>query len=95
MHQGPAGFVQDDRKFIYDPDRGTVTMYRLKTDPLELAGIELPEADAARISDEIMAWRKGTIFRPETGGEDRTELFGSWLWKDNGRVSRMKSTGGK
>jgi lipoteichoic acid synthase len=95
MHQGPAGFVQDDRKFIYDPDRGTVTMYCLKTDPLELAGIELPEAQAARISDEIMAWRKATIFRPETSPDDRTELFGSWLWKDNGRVSRMKIAEGR
>ncbi len=95
MHQGPAGFVQDDQKFIYDPDRGTVTMYCLKMDPLELGGIELPETEAAQISSEIMAWRKGTIFRPETSRNGNTELFGSWLWKDNGRVSRMKSTEGK
>jgi arylsulfatase A-like enzyme len=95
MHQGPAGFVQDDRKFIYDPDRDTVMMYCLKTDPLELAGIELPQAEAGKISGEIMAWRKGTIFRPEAGHNGNTELFGAWLWKDNGRVSRMKGAGGK
>jgi arylsulfatase A-like enzyme len=94
MQQGPAGFVQDDRKFIYDPDRDTVTMYCLKTDPLELAGIALPEAQAEKMSSEIMTWRKGTIFRPETGSSERTELFGSWLWKDNGRVSRIKSAEG-
>ncbi len=91
MHQGPAGFVQDDRKFIYNPDHGTVTMYCLKTDPLELAGVELPQAEAEKISDEIMAWRKGTIFRPEPGRSGNTELFGAWRWKDNGRVSRLKS----
>jgi lipoteichoic acid synthase len=94
MHQGPAGFVQDDRKFIYNPDRGTVAMYCLKTDPLELAGVELPEAEAEKISSEIMAWRKGTIFRPEAGRNRHTELFGAWLWKDNGRVSRMKNAAG-
>jgi len=95
MHQGPAGFVQDDRKFLYNPDRDTVLMYYLKTDPLELAGIELPEAEAKKISGEIMAWRKGTIFRPETGPSDHTELFGSWLWKDSGRVSRMRNAAGR
>ncbi|MCL5280550.1 MAG: LTA synthase family protein [Planctomycetes bacterium] len=95
MHQGPAGFVQGDRKFIYDPDRGTVTMYWLKMDPLELAGTELSQAQAQEISDEIMAWRKATIFRPETGRHGNTELFGAWLWKDNGRVSRIKSAEGK
>ncbi len=95
MHQGPGGFVQDDRKFIYDPDRGTVTMYCLKTDPLELAGAELPKEEAEKISGEIMAWRKGTIFRPETVPGGKTELFGSWLWKDNGRVSRMRNAGGR
>ena len=94
MHQGPAGFVQGDRKFIYSPDRDSVMMYCLNTDPLELAGIELPEAEAEKISGEIMAWRKGTIFRPETGRTGNTELFGSWLWKDNGRVSRMKNAEG-
>jgi hypothetical protein len=83
--------VHDDRKLVYDPDRGTVTMYCLKTDPLELAGIELPGEEALRISGEIMAWRKGTIFRPEPGHNGGIELFGSWLWKDNGRVSRVKN----
>jgi lipoteichoic acid synthase len=94
MQQGPAGFVQDDRKFIYNPDRDAVLMYCLKTDPLELAGIELPQGQAEKIRDEIMAWRKGTIFRPETGQSDKVELFGAWLWKDNGRVSRMKDAEG-
>lgn len=92
MQQGPAGFVQNDRKFLYDPDRDSVTMYRLKADPLELSGIELPKGEAARIANDIIAWRKGTIFRAPASGQGPVELFGSWLWKDNGRVSRMKST---
>jgi len=90
MQQGPAGFVQDDRKFVYEPDRDTVTVYHLKTDPLELAGVELPKADVRRISADIAAWRKSTIFRPDPDHTGKTELFGSWLWKGNGRVSRIK-----
>ncbi len=90
MQQGPAGFVQGARKFIYNPDRKSVTMYGLTTDPLELAGIELPEPQAQQVRDEIVAWRKGTIFRPPQR-EDNVELFGAWLWKDSGRVSRIKS----
>jgi hypothetical protein len=42
-----------------------------------------------------MAWRKATIFRPEMGHNGNTELFAAWLWKDNGRVSRMKNAEGK
>jgi lipoteichoic acid synthase len=89
MQQGPAGFVQGDRKFIYNPDRDDVALYRLKADPLELAGIALPEPQALQIRDEIVAWRKSTIFRPPERG-DNVELFGAWLWKDSGRVSRIK-----
>ncbi len=90
MQQGPAGFVQGDRKFVYNPDRKSVTLYSLKTDPLELAGIELPEPQARQIRDGIVAWRRATIFRPPERG-DNLELFGAWLWKDNGRVSRIRN----
>jgi arylsulfatase A-like enzyme len=95
MQEGPAGFIQRDRKYIYDPDRDTVTMYRLKADPLELSGLELPKAEARKISGEIVAWRKATIFRPEPARNRNTRLFGSWLWKENGRVSRIKYAEGK
>jgi hypothetical protein len=91
MQQGPAGFVQNDRKYVYTPDRDTVTLYRLHADPLELSPLELPEAEADRIGADIIGWRKATIFRPERDPEDETTtLFGAWLWKDNGRVSRIK-----
>jgi len=95
MQEGPAGFIQGDCKFIYDPDRNTVTMYRLKADPLELAGVELSKAEARQVSSEIVAWRKTTIFRPEANRTTNVELFGSWLWKGNGRVSKIKYVEGK
>jgi lipoteichoic acid synthase len=86
MQQGPSGFVQGDRKFVYDPEHSTVTLYRLNVDPLELSGWELPEAQALRLSDEIVDWRRSSIFRVDESGKEPIRLFDSWLWKWNGRV---------
>jgi len=90
MHQGPAGFVQGDHKYVYDPEKETVTAYGLKSDPLEQSGNELPQDQSEQISGAIAAWRKGTIFRTEMDDERSVELFDAWLWKPNGRVSRLK-----
>jgi hypothetical protein len=90
MQEGPAGFMRRDHKYIYDPDRGTVTLYRLKADPLELSGIPVPQAEAQGISEQIVAWRKATILRPATNRNGNRELYSTWLWKDSGRVSRIR-----
>jgi arylsulfatase A-like enzyme len=90
MHQGPAGFVQGDRKYVYDPERETVTMYGLKSDPLEHEGTGLSQQEGEKISGAIAAWRRSTIFRSEVDDDRSAELFDAWLWKPNGRVSRLK-----
>jgi lipoteichoic acid synthase len=94
MPESPTGFVQGDCKYVYFPDRDTVALYRLNTDPLELGGTELPRAQAQAIRDDIVAWRQTTIFRPPTERGANLTLYGSWLWKDNGRVTRIKYPGG-
>ena len=90
MQQGPAGFILDESKFVYDPEQGTVSLYRLRTDPLELSGFELPEHFAQQVSDEIVGWRKSTIFQlnQETSGQQ--VLFDTWLCKWNGRIATVK-----
>jgi arylsulfatase A-like enzyme len=90
MQQGPSGFVQENKKFVYNPERGTVTLYQIDSDPLELSGLELPPGQTERLSGEIVQWRKSTIFRlgPPDNGQKR--LFGSWLCRWNGRVSTVK-----
>lgn len=92
MQEGPAGFVQRDGKYIYDPDRATVTLYHLKTDPLELSGLQVPETEAQRISAQIIAWRKATILRPATSRSAPKRLYTTWLWRESGRVARIRDT---
>jgi len=85
MQQGPSGFIQDDSKFVYHPEQGTVSLHRLKTDPLELFGFELPEYVGQDMSREIVQWRRETIFRIDLKETGQRELFGSWLCKWNVR----------
>ena len=93
MQQGPSGFIQQDRKFVYHPEQGTVSLHRLKTDPLELSGFELPQYVARDLRREIVQWRRDTIFRLDQEETGQVELFGSWLCKGNGRISSVKYRG--
>jgi arylsulfatase A-like enzyme len=97
MQQGPAGFVQQDRKYVYDPvQRGSVMLYRLNADPLELSGLELPPGEAQRLSTEIINWRKSSIFRLDQAESGHTTLYDAWLCKWwNGRESKVKREEGK
>ncbi len=90
MQQGPAGFIVDDSKFIYDPEQGTVSMFRLRSDPLELSGFELPEHFAQQVSEEIVNWRKNTIFQLHQEDSGQQLLFGTWLCKWSGRIGTVR-----
>ncbi len=92
MHQGPSGYVQDDNKYVYDPEQGTVTLYRLKSDPLELSGVELPESMAQSIREEIIQWRRNTIFRLDQPEKGQMTLFDRWSlkWNTRKRESKVK-----
>ena len=90
MQEGPAGFVEGARKFIYNPANKTVCVYDLSADPRELNRIELPEQQAQKVADEITAWRKDTIFQLNQQRTGRKELFGRWLCRWTNRVSSAK-----
>ena len=86
MRQSPVGFVKGGRKLIYDPTAGIVSVYDLNTDPFELARIELLQPQAQRVADEIIAWRKSTIFQLDQQRTGRKILFDRWLCRWNNRV---------
>ena len=90
MQEGPAGFVQGERKFIYNPADRTVCVYDVGTDPLELERIELPEQQVQKIVDEIVAWRKSTIFHIDQQRSGKKVLFDRWLCRWTNRVCSAK-----
>jgi len=90
MRHSPAGFVKGTRKFIYNPTANTAFAYDLSTDPLELLRLELPEQQAQEITDEIIAWRKNSVFRLDQERAGEKMLFDSWLCRWNNRVSSAK-----
>jgi len=90
MQEGPAGFVQGERKFIYNPANRTAGVYDIGTDPLELVRIEPPEQQVQKIVDEIVAWRKSTIFQLDQQGSGKKVLFDRWLCRWTNRVCSAK-----
>ncbi|MHC4571547.1 MAG: LTA synthase family protein [Planctomycetota bacterium] len=90
LRQSPAGFVKANRKFIYNPANKMVSVYDLSTDSLESIRIELPEQQAQMIADEIITWRKNSIFRLDQQRTGKKTLFGSWLCRWTNRVSSVR-----
>jgi len=90
MQEGPAGFIEGDRKFIYNPTNKTTCIYNLSADPNELVRIELPEQQANRLAGEIIEWRKSTVFRLDQQRTGKKELFNHWICRWTDRVSSTK-----
>jgi len=90
MQQGPAGFVEGDRKYVYNPMDKMVSVYGLSSDPFELVRIELAGQQAQEIADDIIAWRKNSIFRLDQNRTGKKVLFESWLCRWTNRVSSVK-----
>ena len=90
MQEGPAGFVQGDRKIIYDPTNKTTYFYKLSTDPMEAIRTELPEEESKEINEEIILWRSGTIFKITQARTGKRVLYDNWLCRWTNRASSAK-----
>jgi len=90
MQEGPAGFMQGNRKFIYNPANRTACMYDLSADPNEMVRIELPEQQAKKIAYEIITWRKSTVFRLKQQRTGKKVLYDRWFCRWTNRVSSAK-----
>jgi glucan phosphoethanolaminetransferase (alkaline phosphatase superfamily) len=90
MQEGPAGFIKGNQKFIYNPTDKTICIYDISADPKELNVIELPQQEADKIAEEIIDWRKNTVFFINQKRSGRKELFDSWICRWTDRVSSAK-----
>jgi arylsulfatase A-like enzyme len=90
LRQSPTGFVKANQKFIYYPANKIVSVYDLDADPLELFRNGLDEQLAQKITDEIIAWRKNSVFRLDQQRAGEKILFDSWLCRWNNRISSAK-----
>ena len=90
MQEGPAGFIKGNRKFIYNPTNKTICAYDLTADPKELNRIELPQQKANEMAEEIVAWRKNTVFMIQQQRAGTKKLFDNWICRWSDRVSSTK-----
>jgi len=90
MQEGPLGYVQNNRKYIYDPIQKTTVFYSLEKDPQEKGRIEVSGEQAISITDDIISWRNKTIFKIGQTQSGRKMLFEEWLCRWTNRVSTSK-----
>lgn len=90
MREGPAGFINGCRKFIYNPTNKATCVYDLTADPKELNRIELPQPEAEKVSKEIVNWRLNTNFRLNQQKNGKKELYNRWICRWSDRVSSTK-----
>jgi phosphoglycerol transferase MdoB-like AlkP superfamily enzyme len=90
MQEGPAGYVEGNLKFIYNPTNKTSCAYDLAVDPEERNRIELSKQDADKIAQEIINWRKNTVFKIDQQRTGRKELYDKWICRWTDRVSSTK-----
>ena len=95
MQLSSAGFVKADRKFIYNPMDKMVYVYSLSNDPFELVRIELAQQQAQKFAEDIIEWRKNTIFRLDQQRTGRKMLFDNWFCHWANRISSVKYQGNK
>jgi phosphoglycerol transferase MdoB-like AlkP superfamily enzyme len=90
LSESPAGFVKENRKFIYYPADKLVSAYDLSSDLLELAPIEVSPQQESEIADDIVKWRQNTIFLIDQQQVGKKTLFDNWFCRWNNRVASAK-----
>jgi len=90
LNDGPAGFIDDNMKYMYTPADRQVSIYDLGTDPMELNVTEPNEPRSKEIIEEILAWRKKTVLPLNQDPEGEKILFGKWQCWWNSRVANAR-----
>jgi arylsulfatase A-like enzyme len=81
-----AGYVEANKKYIYDPTNQIVVVYDLQKDPEELQGKEITGPEAEKIITDVTEWKKKTFIPTYNWGQTKeVVLFDFW------RVYRLRS----
>jgi lipoteichoic acid synthase len=84
--EGPAGYMVGDRKFIHNPSVDEVSSYSLNADPMELNALPLPADQSQRISEDLINWRKGTLFNSKQQQQrGKRYVYDIWMCRWTGR----------
>lgn len=90
MQEGPAGYIQESHKYVYDPVQKTTFIYGLVSDPHEQYRLDITEEQAQEIADDIIAWRNSTIFQIDQKQSGKIKLFDEWICRWTQRVASAK-----
>ncbi len=90
LNDGPAGYIEDNIKYMHSPADRLVSIYDLNADPLEQNVIEPNQTQAKAIVEEIFAWRKETLLPLNQDPAGEKILFDRWLCSWNNRISHAK-----
>jgi lipoteichoic acid synthase len=90
MHEGPAGYVKGNRKFIYDPPSKNLCVYDITSDEEEKVALRPSRSEMERLPGEIMAWRKGSIFTLDQVRSGKEVLFDRWQCRWTDRIAWAK-----
>ena len=82
---GPAGYIVGDQKVIYDSSINEAIRYDLSLDPGELNPRVLSADQTDRVAEEVIGWRKETLFNPNQLERGKRSLFGVWQCRWTGR----------
>lgn len=87
---GPAGYMLGNKKYLYTPSVDEVAVYDLTNDPQEHASLFVSENQARIIAEELLDWRKKTVFLPQQVQRGRRLVFNAWLCSWAGRHASAK-----
>jgi hypothetical protein len=83
--EGPAGYIIDGQKYIYNPSVGNVVTYHLKHDPFELTSLDVEDTQAQVVMRHILNWRKDSLIKPDQEEKGKVILFDRWICRWAGR----------
>lgn len=88
--QSPAGVLIQNRKYIFNPISEMVTQFNLQTDPNEQRPISFNTPQIPNYAQEIMDWRKNSIFQIDQAPSGEILLYKKWLCRWENRICWAK-----